>query len=320
MKQRYLLFVIFLATLGCVRIKRSIGKSNEVIVISPEIQKEIVTESVQIYNYVPQKEGVFEFIFVSDTMLDAYKYHHSILLCGTLEDEFIQILLNEEARVQTEQDTFILFSKPDIWASGQLTVILAVRDYEHVAAAYAKYGQLIAQTLEEHYYQRVKNNHYIGGVSEKMKDRLRKYGISVDINDSWLIDSTHQNERFIFVHTHFPDRSLFFYKETKPEVLDGNFALAKRDSLTGKYYNGDYVLKELTVSEPIEFAGFKGIRLRGVWQNDSLVAGGPFLTYFLADNDTLYVIDGIVFNPGERKTDYLTKMEVIMNSFNLIRS
>jgi len=304
----------------CVRLKRSIGKSNEVIVISPKIQKELVTENVQLYNYVPQKEGVFDFIFVSDTMLDAYKYHHSILLCGTLEDEFIQIMLNEEARLQTEKDTFILFKKPDIWARGQLTVILAVRDIEYFEEAYAKYGQLIAQTLEENYYLRVKTNHYIAGVSEKMKDRLKKYGISIDISDSWLIDSTHQDENFIFVHTHFPDRSLFVYKETRPQILDGSFALAKRDSLANKYYNGDYILKELTVSEPIEFAGFKGIRLRGVWQNDSLVAGGPFLTYFLADKDTLYVIDGIVFNPGERKTDYLTKMEVIMNSFNLIRS
>ncbi len=321
MKQRFFLFiVIVLTSLMCVRLKRSIGKSNEVIVISPEIQKELVTESVQLYNYVPQKEGVFDFIFVSDTMLDAYKYHHSILLCGTLEDEFIQIMLNEEARLQTEKDTFILFKKSDIWARGQLTVILAVREVEYIEQAYAKYGQLIAQTLEENYYQRVKTNHYIAGVSAKMKDRLKKYGISIDISDSWLIDSTHQDENFVFVHTHFPDRSLFVYKEIKPQILDGSFALAKRDSLAKKYYNGDYILKELTVAEPIEFAGFKGIRLRGVWQNDSLVAGGPFLTYFLADKDTLYVIDGIVFNPGERKTDYLTKMEVIMNSFNLIRS
>ena len=321
MRKRYFLFVlVILMNLTCVRMKRSIGKSSEVIVVSSLVQEDLVNESVQLHNYVPQKEGVSDFIFISDTLLDAYKYHHSILLCGTLEDEFIQIMLDKEARLQTEKDTFILFKKPDIWARGQSTIILAVRDREHIEKAYAKYGQLIAQTLEENYYRRVKTNHYIAGVSSKMKQNLRKYGISLDISDSWLIDSTHQAENFVFVHTHFPDRSLFFYKERKSNILNGSYALAKRDSLTRKYYNGDYILKELTQDEPIEFAGFTGIRLRGVWQNDSLVAGGPFLTYFLIDNDTLYVIDGIVFNPGERKTDYLTKMEVIMNSFNLIRS
>ena len=96
-------------------------------------------------------------------------------------------------------------------------------------------------------------------------------------------------------------------------------ALAKRDYLTARYYDGDYILQELTTAEPIEFANMRGIRLRGVWQNDSLVAGGPFLSYFLESGDSLYVIDGIVFNPGERKTDHLTTIEVIMNSFRLIR-
>lgn len=309
-----------LMVLMCVRLKRSIGKSSDVIVMSSDSGEEVVTQNVQLYNYVPQKEGIFNFTFVSDTLLDAYKHHHALLLYGTLEDEFIQILLNDEARLQTRVDTFILFKKRDIWANGQLTLILAVLDREHIEQAFTKYGQLMAQALEEHYYQRIKNNHYFGGVSKNMQERLKEFGFSVDINDSWLIDSTHQREKFVYVHKHFPDLSLFFYKEKRPQVLNDSFAFAKRDSLTEKYYNGDYILKELTLAEEIEFSGFKGIRLRGVWQNDSLVAGGPFLSYFLVDQDTLYVIDGIVFNPGERKTDYLTKMEVIMNSFDLIRS
>ena len=318
--KKYFVVVAILMVLWCVRLKRSIGKSGDVIVISSDSSEEVVTENVQLYNYVPQKEGIFRFTLVSDTLLDAYKQHHALLLYGTLEDEFIQVLLNEEARTQTRVDTFILFKKHDIWASGQLTLVLAVWDQEYLERAFTKYGQLIAQALEEHYYQRVKNNHYFGGVSKKMQERLKKFGFSIDINDSWLIDSTHQHENFIYVHKHFPDLSLFFYKEKRPPVVNDSFALAKRDSLTEKYYSGDYILKELTLAEPIEFSGFKGIRLRGVWQNDSLVAGGPFISYFLFDQDTLFVIDGIVFNPGERKTDYLTKMEVIMNSFDLIRS
>jgi hypothetical protein len=183
-----------------------------------------------------------------------------------------------------------------------------------------KYSRLINRTLEENYYQRVKKTYYDAGISSKMKDNLKKYGMTIDINQAWLIDSTHQEDNFIFIHTHFPDRSIFFYKEIMTAELNGEFAIAKRDSLTAQYYNGDYILKELVSVEPIEFADLRGIRLKGVWQNDSLIAGGPFLSYLLSDGDTLYVIDGIVFNPGERKTDYLTKIEVIMNSLNLIRS
>lgn len=229
-------------------------------------------------------------------------------------------MLSQEARAATEEDTFTLFKLDNLWADGQMVIILAIRDSAYVTQGIEKYGQLVSENLEEHYYQRVKKNYYITGKSSKMKDRLKRFGITLDINEAWLIDSTHQNDNFLSIHTHFPDRSIFFYKEAKRTEIDGTFAIAKRDSLTEQFYEGDFILKELTIAEPIEFANLRGIRLKGVWQNDSLVAGGPFLSYFLTDGITLFVLDGIVFNPGERKTDYFTKIEVIMNSFSLIPS
>jgi hypothetical protein len=112
---------------------------------------------------------------------------------------------------------------------------------------------------------------------------------------------------------------IFFYKRPYTSQLTGDYALSKRDSLTRTYYKGDYILRDLTTAEEIEFKNMRGIRLRGVWQNDSLVAGGPFLSYFLMKDDSLYVLDGLLFNPGERKTDYFTMVEVILNSFEIIK-
>ena len=320
MKNRVLTAFMLLLIMTCARLTRSVGKSNDVLVIARHIEPDLVYENLQLYNYVPQKEGIFNFMFAGDTAIETYKNQHAILLYGSLEDEYIHDILSEDARAATKKDTFTLFKLSNLWADGQLTVILAARDESQIARGLQKYGQLIAQVLEEHYYQRVKKNYYMAGVSSKMKDRLKKYGMTLDINEAWLIDSTHQDANFIYIHTHFPDRSIFFYKEARQTKPDGPFALAKRDSLTNLYYNGDYILKELTTAETLEFANLKGIRLRGVWQNDSLIAGGPFLSYFLSDGDILYIIDGMVFNPGERKSDYFTKIEVILNSFNLIRS
>ncbi len=320
MKKRwFIIFALFLIG-TCARLTRSIGKSSEVVIITSRVDQNLIIDNLQLYNYVPQEEGIFKFIFARDTALGNYKKHHAILLYGTLQDDFIHTMLSEKARAATEKDTFTLFKLDNLWADGQMAIILAIRDPAYVTQGIEKYGQIISQNLEEHYYQRVKKNYYITGVSSKMKDRLKRFGLTLDINEAWLIDSTHQNDNFLFVHTHFPDRSIFFYTETKKSTIDGAFAIAKRDSLTERFYDGDYILKELTISEPIEFADLRGVRLKGVWQNDSLVAGGPFLSYFLTDGNTLYVLDGIVFNPGERKSDYFTKIEVIMNSFSLIRS
>jgi hypothetical protein len=319
MKTKYLVFFTLLFMMMCSRWLTSIGKSSEVVVLASKIEERLVIENVQQYNYVPQEEGTFEFIFAGDTALEQYKNHHALLLYGTLQDDIIRTILSKDAREATEKDTFTVFKKKDLWARGQIAIILAVNDPAYLERAFARYGQLIGQALEEHHYSRVKMNYYDAGISSGMKDRLKKYGMTLDISDAWLIDSMYQADNFIVIHTHFPDRSIFFHKGTNPPALDKGYALAKRDSLTARYYDGDYILQELTTAEPIEFANMRGIRLRGVWQNDSLVAGGPFLSYFLKSGDSLYVIDGIVFNPGERKTDYLTMIEVIMNSFRLIR-
>jgi len=150
-----------------------------------------------------------------------------------------------------------------------------------------------------------------------MKKTLAHFGIEMDFPENWMIDSTNKSENFIFIHTHYPDRSIFFYREKRTGELDDSLAIKKRNEITKKFYNGDYILKDLTIAEKIVFQGMSGLKLKGVWQNDSLVAGGPFLTYFFNKNDSLYIIDGILFLPGERKTDYFTTLEVIMNSFKL---
>lgn len=320
MRKIFFVLLTILTALVCIKLVRSTGKSSDVVVIASTRDDSLVEENIQIYNYVPQAEGVFTFIFASDTALEAHKKNHAIFMYGTLQDEFINTMLSKEARDATLSDTFIVFKLKDLWASGQTIVLLAISDREYLSRGFEKYGQLISRTLEENYYQRIKKHYYDAGISSRMKDRLKKYGMTIDINNAWMIDTTHKENNFIFVHTHFPDRSIFYYKEARKLPLNDQYALAKRDSLTKEYYNGDYLLEELTTLEPIEFAGLRGVRMRGVWQNDSLIAGGPFLSYFLTDGDTLYVIDGIVFNPGERKTDHMTRIEVIMNSFRLIRS
>jgi hypothetical protein len=212
-------------------------------------------------------------------------------------------------------DSFVLFKLDDLWAREQLVTILATAKPQYIRMGIEKYSGLVKEILEENYYVHVRNNFYERPLDKNTMHALAAYGFTLDLGKGWLIDSTFGNEGFIFVHVHFPDRSVFVFKDTSSLMLDEETALTLRDNLTHKHYNGDYVLKEFTSSQIIEFKGMKGLRVRGVWQNDSLVAGGPFLSYFLKREDTLLILDGMLFNPGERKTDYLTSLEVILNSY-----
>lgn len=303
---------------SCARIPPTYGKSRDVVVISSTIDAQLIENNLQLYNYVPQKESLFTFMFAEDTAIKTVKKFHTLFLYGSLQDEFIDILLDDKAKKTTAEDTFTLFRLENLWSKHQLVIVLAVSEPQYITPGLLHFKEVIANILEENYYNRVKANYYTKHMDQKTKGALRQYGVTFDIAKGWLIDSTYKDRNFIFLHTHFPDRVIFFYKEPHTAELSRDYALSKRDSLTRVYYEGDYVLRDLTDTEEIEFKNMKGIRLRGVWQNDSLVAGGPFLSYFLRKNDTLYILDGLLFNPGERKTDYFTMVEVILNSFEIV--
>lgn len=315
--KKFLLF-LFIALIFCAKIPPHVGKSRDVIVISAQRNPGIITENIQISNYMPQKENLFQFVFVHDSLTEKYNKFHTLFLYGTLEDEFIRVLLNDEAEESTRTDTFTLFKLQNLWAKGQLAIILAVTESEYLEAGIKKYRNLIVKILEENYYERIKENYYQKRMHGSLPKTLAQFGISLDFDDQWLLDTTFVDQHFIFAHTHFPDRSIFFYTEKLSEPLTDSLIIIKRNILTKKFYNGDYILTDLTTVERIEFKEMQGIRVKGVWQNDSLIAGGPFLSYFLMRKDSLYIIDAMLFNPGERKTEFFTALEVILNSFEFV--
>jgi hypothetical protein len=312
-------FTVMVYFCGCSRIPSRVGRSNEVVVLSTVIDTHLIQQNLQVYNFVPQKEGLFKFHFVQDTMVEYYDNYHTLFLYGSLNDDFLNTLLRDDAKQTTRNDTFALFKLNNLWAQGQLAIILVASENKYIEQGLAKFQPLIIEMLEENYYQRIKTTYYLKTMSKQTKKTLMSYGFSLDVDKQWIIDSTYRHDGFIFVHTHFPDRSIFFYKEPSSEALSDSFVLKKRNELTTRFYHGDYVLPDFTTIDKIEFKDMKGTRIKGVWQNDSLVAGGPFLSYFFTRDDTLYIIDGLLFNPGERKSDYLTTLEVILNSFGIAR-
>jgi len=317
MKYRLGFVLLMILLFSCFKLPTAVGKSRNVVILSSSIDTTLIINNLQIYNYFPQREHNFIFLFAHATVIKKFNKFHTLFLYGSLQDNSINVLLNEEAKEATKRDTFSLFKLNDLWAKNQLVIVLAISEPHYISQGIMKYSNIIRKILEDNYYLKVKENYYQEGINQKIKKTLERFGISFDLQKGWLIDSTYKMENFISVHAHFPDRSVFFYKEKKLLEPTDSFAIAKRNFLTKKYYDGDYIFKDLIHTEKIEFHNMKGIRLRGVWQNDSLVAGGPFLSYFLTDKDTLYIIDGVLFLPGERKTEFFSRIEVLMNSFRI---
>jgi hypothetical protein len=67
--------------------------------------------------------------------------------------------------------------------------------------------------------------------------------------------------------------------------------------------------------DTIEFLGVPGLRLRGVWQNQRQVIGGPFVLYAFNYQERFFILDGMVFNPGQKKLSSLFQVEAIIRTF-----
>ncbi len=303
--------------IACSKLPNSVGRPRDVVVIASSVDTASVNRTIQIVNYFPQPEPMFIFIFAADSAGRAVKTFNTLFLYGSLDDKFISTMLNADARAAAKRDTFTLFKICDLWARPQTAIIMAASEPQYVVPGLYRYRSTIRSQLEENYYAQLKSRYYEQAVDENVKRSTARFGFTVDVHEGWLVDSTHRQKGFVSVSAHYPDRSVFFYREKLTQPLSDSSVIKKRDLLTDLYYNGDHILKDLTWVEPVEFKNMRGYRLKGVWQNDSLVAGGPFLSYALTDNQNLFFIDGLLFLPGERKTDYYLTLEIIMNSIEI---
>jgi hypothetical protein len=68
----------------------------------------------------------------------------------------------------------------------------------------------------------------------------------------------------------------------------------------------------------VAFAGRRALKISGIWENRTLLVGGPFRTYCFYDQDTgrRYMVDAAVYAAGTEKEPYLRQVDLIIGSFS----
>ncbi len=106
--------------------------------------------------------------------------------------------------------------------------------------------------------------------------------------------------------------------------------VAKRDSVVKAQIPGPDVpgkttfMRTETVFMPyvkgVEFAGYKGVEVRGIWDISGYPMAGPFVSYILNDpaQNRKIVIEGFVFAPNKPKRDHLFELEAIIKTIHAV--
>ena len=109
--------------------------------------------------------------------------------------------------------------------------------------------------------------------------------------------------------------------------IDANTMVKLRDSCVSRFVEGDAGSRMITEDRAGLHPEVKTVRwgkrslaqMRGLWKMDKAFFGGPFLSYWCADeaHKRLVTVEGFLFAPNEEKRNMMIQLEAILKTFHL---
>ena len=311
--------------------KKAVGKRDVIMVLSDDriytkfqsrlndiFQKEVMT---------PQPEKLYKIVKGTWEEFDVYKKWRNILLIGALNSsdpisQFIIKSLDQETVKLIQINQAFMFMKKNVWASDQGVMFLIAKNDSLLDMNLDMYSTQIFTVMDRSVDERVKN--WLYEKDEKItvsNDLKEKYHFSIRIPHFFHFAKNMPDSNFLWFTAAAPERWIFIkwrdIEEGEEIEINQNKAVFMRDSLSEIFYSKDSVNKEYTSALKTELNGMDAIRLQGLWENDSLIVGGPFINYQFFDRNTrrYYMIDGAIFAAGLEKSHYIKQLDVIINTF-----
>jgi hypothetical protein len=260
---------------------------------------------------------------VAETAPDKFRLYTNrrhLLLVGVWGHGGVEALVRRRVEGLSRDDPPELVLVRDIWAKGQVVGVLMGRSddelVEHVGRAGDEIFERFEAAVVERFAENLRHRASATGIEEALVER---FGWSLAPPKGYDLFSAGAEEGFAFFRRTAPDRTVSVYwQDGEEEFASGQFAIAKRDELGERYFDGDEIewRRELRVEE-IEFAGRPAVRLSGWWANRDLVGGGPFRSYcfFEPSQRRVYLIDVGLFAPGQNKVPLMRNLDAVAHTF-----
>jgi len=325
-----ILLLISLLFLGCDIKVGVLGYPQEVFVVADSILWEEVgpeiTELFETPVYTPISEPSFSVRWISLEELNDYKDRMNVFLVGIAEDdnattEYLKSILPVEIKSGVENDQNFYFFSDNLYAHGQINLILYARDRMTFKDRFDQYKEDVFNAFSKRYYKRLSNDMFKSGEQTDLEELiLNKYGWKLRVQHDYFIARQDINAKYVWLRRMDPDRWLSIWEmEGDSSDLTLESLIDVRERVLGKYYEGDWIDKDETYLMNVEFGGHPAAKLVGIWQNDSLFVGGPFRTYAFIDStrSKIHYVDIAVMAPNKQKKPFLDQLEVIANTFEL---
>ncbi len=338
-KNLLLIPILIALVVACDTKKSATGNEDEIIVFADSTEYEQIEASLlTVFSkiiYTPQPENLFILVRKDISDLDKYKNKKNIIIAaplgsGSNTSNYIDGLLNRQVKEMVRQDSVFVINKFDVWAKGQLVMILTANNL----------NILSKKILNEHEnllysFQKISNERLFKSLYNSRYERkdieaklLKNYGwlIYVEADYHLAIDNPEHNfvwlrrspgtdmERWIFVH---------WINNASPLLLNKDSVYAIRNRITEKFYrtpdDSNFVVIEdnYRTTKEVNFLGRYALMTQGLWKMNDGSMGGPFINYTFYDESTkrLYMLDASIYAPKYYKKKLIQQVDVLLQSF-----
>jgi hypothetical protein len=241
-----------------------------------------------------------------------------LFLVGEPDDREIRKALRRATGTRTRTSFPGLWIETEPYSAGQIMFILTGPIDALTEALLTRQDELL-RIVEDATVTLLATNLYRAGEVEGARDRmLARWGWGVRLPPDWVVDDRFAAQRFVRVWHDAPVEQLFVSWEDGLVERTPEEWLARRDELVREFYDGDEVVFDwcVTSTGPTPFSA-QGVTLKGLWENDRYVIGGPFRSwaFHCPEDDRTYLVDYCVYAPDRPKRPLLRVLEAVGRTF-----
>jgi hypothetical protein len=278
-------------------------------------------------HYAFDEENEFD-VYVRDyAQLPGNRDRKNIILYSRIDQRGgmltqMQRMLGKDVLARVRRERQLVLYREDLFARDQDVYFLLAADADAEETILGRMGASIRKRMRESTRDRyrdflLRNRENRGGT----KYLLRRYGFSLRYPGEYHLLQERPDLGAIELHRKEPSRVMGVFWtpdfEEAPSLADSTELMAWRHGVVDSLYHGDYVLSDDNAFTEAEIAGRPAVRVKGIWQNERDMTGGPFVTYFVRDEarGRLLALDLLIYAPGQAKHPYMRELEALASTF-----
>ena len=319
------------------------SKINELTVVADEeLWKGMVGDTFRHYFsapylILPSPESIFDLRYFSPRKIQEERIFRSLrnyVILADLSDtsslasKMVKADIGHDKYVEAMGDSKINTSVgKDRWANGQRIFYLYSNSQAGLSETIKKGFPAVRNKLYEIEAPRIKATAYQGGELDGLENKIfEKFGAKMDIPKGYVVAVEEDNFLWLRRETKGVSSSLLLttipYKN-ESQLSDKGIRSA-RDTLGYKFVSSNAAnsyMKTNDVDLPMfskktTANGSYAVETHGIWEMENDFMGGPFVNLAVVNEQKgeLFMIDGFIFAPGEKKRNHMQYLDIILKT------